>query len=104
MTPIDRRSFLKASGAVLAASATASAQDPKAAKGWRKAFMLGGVTSGAIEPHFQRLKDAGFEGVELISPNKLDPAEVVQARDKTGLVIHGVSGSRHWQDTLSSPD
>ena len=25
-------------------------------------------------------------------------------RDETGLVIHGVSGSRHWQDPLSDPD
>src|SRR5205814_1726294 len=25
-------------------------------------------------------------------------------RDKTGLVIHGVSGARHWRDTLSDPD
>jgi L-ribulose-5-phosphate 3-epimerase len=29
---------------------------------------------------------------------------VLRARDKTGLVIHGVSGSKHWKDTLSDPD
>ncbi len=53
---------------------------------------------------FELLKDAGFEGVELISPNELDLKEVLAAHDKTGLVIHGVSGSRHWRDTLSDPD
>ena len=54
-------------------------------------------------PHFQLLKEAGFEGVELISPNELDRDEVLKARDKTGLVIHGVSGSRHWKDTALRP-
>ncbi len=53
---------------------------------------------------FQLLKEAGFEGVELISPNRLDRRAVLEARDQTGLVIHGVSGARHWQDTLSDPD
>ncbi len=32
------------------------------------------------------------------------PRRRPRARDRTGLVIHGVSGSRHWQDTLSDPD
>ena len=66
--------------------------------------MLGSVTKGPVLPAFQLLKDAGFEGVELISPNQLDLKEVLAARDKTGLVIHGVSGGRHWQDPLSDPD
>jgi hexulose-6-phosphate isomerase len=50
------------------------------------------------------LKEAGFDGVELISPNDLDLREVLAARDETGLIIHGVSGARHWQDPLSDPD
>ena len=29
---------------------------------------------------------------------------MLAARDKTGLVIHGVSGGRHWQEPLSDPD
>ncbi len=66
--------------------------------------MLGGVSEGSPLAAFQLLKEAGFEGVELISPNRLDRRAVLEARDQTGLVIHGVSGSRHWQDTLSDPD
>ena len=66
--------------------------------------MLGGVTKGPVLPTFELLKEAGFEGVELISPNQLDRDEVLAARDKTGLVIHGVSGRRHWQEPLSDPD
>jgi hexulose-6-phosphate isomerase len=106
MNPIDRRTFLKSTGAGLAAASLAG--ETRAAEGpsspWKKAFMLGGVRSGPILPTFELLKEAGFQGVELVSPNKLDRDEVLKARDKTGLVIHGVSGSRHWQDTLSDPD
>lgn len=108
MSPIDRRHFLKTTAATLAASALATnptqagpAQSPPP---WRKAFMLGGVSSGSISPHFELLKSVGFEGVELISPNQLDRDEVLKARDKTGLVIHGVSGALHWKDRLSDPD
>src|SRR5262249_22217069 len=82
-------------------TAPAVAAPPRAR--WKKAYMLG-QTEGPILPTFQKLKDAGFEGVELISPNKLDQAEVLKARDQTGLVIHGVSGGMHWSHPLSSPD
>ncbi len=34
----------------------------------------------------------------------VDRDEVLRARDKTGLIIHGVSGTKHWQQTLSDPD
>jgi len=109
MNRTDRRSFLRTAGAaVVAASLPGRAQIASAAEGpknpWKRAFMLGGLSEGSPLPVFQLLKEAGFDGVELISPNKLDPQEVQSARDKTGLVIHGVSGSRHWRDTLSDPD
>src|SRR5262245_6303807 len=109
MNAIDRRTFLATAGAGLAGAAVVGATQPATAAAaagspWKKAFMLGGVSTGPVLPHFQRLKEAGFEGVELVSPNKLDRDEVLRARDETGLVIHGVSGSRHWQDTLTDPD
>jgi hexulose-6-phosphate isomerase len=103
MGTVDRRTFLAASGAAIAASSLARAAGGASAP-WRKAFMLGGVNSGPILPHFERLKAAGFQGVELISPNRFDREEVLRARDATGLVIHGVSGARHWRDTLSDPN
>ena len=106
MQPIDRRTFLKATGTAVAASALIVSAEPAEAAPirWKKAFMLGGVASGPVLGHFQLLRDAGFEGVELISPNEFDRDEVLRAREKTGLVIHGVSGSRHWKETLSDPD
>jgi L-ribulose-5-phosphate 3-epimerase len=106
MQPLDRRTFLKAAGATLAASTltatTATAQEPKSR--WKKAFMLGAVEKGPVLEHFKLLKEAGFEGVELLSPNGFDVNEVLKARDETGLVIHGISGSVHWKSPLSSPD
>jgi hexulose-6-phosphate isomerase len=109
MNTLDRRGFLQLSGAAIASaslgtSAQAAPAAAQASTGWKKAFMLGGVSKGPILPHFRKLKDAGFQGVELISPNQLDRDEVLRARDETGLIIHGVSGSRHWRDTLSDPD
>ena len=107
MTPTDRRTFLKAAGAALAATAlpggpSLGADDAR--PGWKKAFMLGAVSKGPVLGHFQLLKEAGFEGVELLSPNGFDRDEVLKARDSTGLIIHGISGSRHWESPLSSPD
>jgi len=106
MKAIDRRTFLAAAGGLAAGAALGkSAVALEAAKPkWRRAFMLGGLTKGPALPTFELLKEAGFEGVELISPNELDLNEILAARDKTGLVIHGVSGGRHWADPLSDPD
>jgi hexulose-6-phosphate isomerase len=109
MDPIERRTFLRtaalttASSFLASRSAAAFADEP-GARHWKKAFMLGGLNQGSPMETFQLLKEAGFEGVELISPNRLDRRAVLEARDRTGLTIHGVSGSRHWQDTLSDPD
>ncbi len=109
MDPIERRTFL-GTAAATAASAWLGSRSPSASAAdagrnrWKKAFMLGGVSAGSPLESFRLLKEAGFEGVELISPNRMDRRTVLEARDQTGLIIHGVSGSRHWQDTLSDPD
>jgi len=110
MESIDRRSFLKTTGATLATAALASAPSHAAAAApdgvqWKKAFMYGGaLKSGTVQDEFQLLKDAGFEGVEIQSPNNVDRDEIVRARDKTGIVIHGVCCSKHWESPLSDPD
>jgi len=109
MEPIERRNFLRRKGATLAAAALANrtsvaSGDESFKNPWQKAFMLGGLSKGSPLSTFQLLKEAGFEGVELISPNNLDLHEVLSARDKTGLIVHGVSGGRHWRDPLSDPD
>lgn len=54
---------------------------------------------------FRVLADLGFEGVELRCPNESrSRSEVLQARDQTGLSIHGVLNAGNWSQPLSSPD
>jgi len=58
----------------------------------------------SILDKFQMLKDIGFDGVEMDSPNDLDNDEIIEARNKTGLEIPGVINSVHWKSPLSHPD
>ncbi len=72
----------------------------------RKAVKFGMIQEPdlSIAEKFQLLKDLGFDGVEMDSPNDLDQGEVIAARDTAGLPIHGVVDSVHWTQTLSDPD
>lgn len=56
---------------------------------------------GGLTEKFQVLKDLGFDGVELSSPNNFKVEEVEAAMKETGLPVHGVVDSRHWNKTLS---
>ena len=104
-----RRDFMKTSAASAAAitlGAPADAQETTdARRDIKKAVKLGMVAGElSLLEKFQLLKDLGFDGVELDSPNNLDPDAVLAARDQTGLSIHGVVDSVHWRDTLSDSD
>ena len=114
---IDRREFLRLCGAgaalapfaMLPASSQARAAVEQDGSGKLypvklalKYDMIGIKVS--VEHRFSLIKRIGFEGVEMNSPDKVDRDEVVRARDKTGIVIHGVVDSIHWQKRLSDPD
>lgn len=58
----------------------------------------------SILEKFQMIKELGFDGVELDAPNDLPVAEVLRARDQTGLLIPGVINSAHWKTPLTDPD
>ena len=58
----------------------------------------------SVMDKFKLVKDLGFDGVELDSPNDLDEKEILAARDKTGLEIPGTVNSYHWKMPLSDPD
>ncbi|MEM9325073.1 MAG: sugar phosphate isomerase/epimerase family protein [Bacteroidota bacterium] len=58
----------------------------------------------SIEDKFRLVKDLGFHGVEMDSPNELDDKEILKARDATGIEIPGVVNSVHWRAPLSHPD
>lgn len=98
-----RRDFLLTTAAVALAARTAAAAPakPKLKKAVKYSMVAG---NGTPLEKFELLKRLGFQGVEIDSPNSLDLPALVAARDKTGVVIHGVIDSAHWRDTLSSPD
>ena len=58
----------------------------------------------SILEKFKLVKELGFHGVELDSPNGLNEKEILEARDQTGLEIPGVVNSVHWKQPLSHPD
>lgn len=60
--------------------------------------------NASLRDKFQLLRDLGFDGVELSSPNTFDPDEVLAARDASGLAIAGVVDSVHWSQPLNHPD
>lgn len=64
--------------------------------------MIGGA--GSVLDKFALAKSVGFEGVELDSPLDIDRRAVVDAIQKTGVVVHGVIDSTHWQKRFSDPD
>ncbi len=69
----------------------------------RKGIMWGNIGFGStILEKFQAAKDAGFDGVEVMS--HLNRDEVLAARAATGLLIPSVCGEMHWKYLLSDPD
>lgn len=104
MGALDRRSLL-AAGAALGASLALSARAARPRGGLRLALKYGMIDAGSsVREKFTIARAAGFDGVEMDSPTDLDLAEVLAARDATGLAIPGVVDSVHWRDTLSHPD
>lgn len=105
---MNRRDFLFHSAAALALSSLAAgAAEPKPRRPHKKGFMfqmLSGPTANALKlrDKFQLLRDAGFDGVEVLSA--MDQAEVLAARDATGLAIPSVVISTHWAKPLSDPN
>ncbi len=107
--PTDRRAFLQALaaaglGAAALGSQTAWAEEPH--KRIKKAVKYGmiKVPDASIEDKFKLIKSLGFQGVEFDSPSDINRAEAAAARDATGIKIHGVIDSVHWQIRLSDPD
>jgi hexulose-6-phosphate isomerase len=70
----------------------------------RKAVKYGMIgEGGSVQEKFELIKSLGFEGVELDSPGGPNADEVTAAREKTGVVVHGVVDSVHWNIRLSDP-
>lgn len=104
--PGSRRTFLK-QGAVLAAAAAAPGLWAEEASARPKRKIPKGIMfatvglKGTVLEKFQQIKAAGFDGAEAMS--HMNQAEVIAARDATGLAVPSVCGSKHWDKTLSHP-
>ncbi len=101
---------MAAAGAA-AISAHAFGQPPQVAakpkRTLRKAVMYGMIGAGkTIEDKFQILKDTGYHGVEMDSPSNNNLDEVLAAQAKTGIKVHGLVDSKHWDRKcyLNAPD
>ncbi len=100
-----RREFLKASAlAAVALPPLAGAQGTSVAAGKKRQIkkgMMYGSVPGSLPllEKFKLIRQAGFEGVEVNSG--MDQAEVLQARDATGLVIVSVVDAVHWEKSLA---
>ncbi|MEE2775365.1 MAG: sugar phosphate isomerase/epimerase family protein [Acidobacteriota bacterium] len=101
---LDRRRFLTLATASAAAAMAPVSTGAAPRDGMMKALKIGMIrVDGSVEDKFRAAAAAGFDGVELDSPNELDTAEVLAARDATGLEIPGVVDSVHWRQHLSDP-
>jgi hexulose-6-phosphate isomerase len=108
---MKRKDFLKIAASATAGSFFAPAYFNSNARAstskvsLKKSLKFGMVKENlSLMDKFKLLKDLGFDGVELDSPNDLDKKEILEARDKTGLVIPGTVNSYHWKYPLSDPD
>ena len=105
-----RKDFLKiaagvTAGSFISPSLFAKTYAAPAAVKIKKCLKFGMVKEDlSTMDKFKLLKDLGFDGVELDSPNQLNKKELLDARDKTGLEIPGTVNSVHWKSPLSDPD
>jgi len=106
---LKRRTFIKQSATasiVLAAAPNILCTPPVPDRPLiKKSLKFGMIKEDlSVMDKFKLVKDLGFDGVELDSPNDLDEKEILAARDKTGLEIPGVVNSVHWKSPMSHPD
>jgi hexulose-6-phosphate isomerase len=102
---MDRRSFLAASTATLAASSLLAADGDAKKPSLKKAVKYGMIgIKGSAADKLNLVKKLGFQGVEIDSPSGIDLDELNKAVKETGIVVHGVIDSVHWGQPLSSSD
>src|SRR5438309_10347709 len=100
---MNRRSFLKISAASAAATAFVPSASAASKRNLRKAIMYSTIgVKGSVLEKFRVMKEAGFEGVELVGGMNRD--EMIAAFKETGLQAASVCDHIHWVKTLSAPD
>lgn len=106
--PIGRRDFLRVTAAVTAAvlggpRLYSDDKKPKLKKAVKYAMVQ---LKGSHRDRLELAKKCGFLGVEIDSPGTPNLDDLVAASKATGVVVHGVIDSVHWNKThaLSHPD
>lgn len=111
----SRREFFRHSGSTLTAAAMTSTVATRLAADDDASFEIGQKiwkslkwnmirTEGSTLEKFQMLKEIGYDGVELDSPDGVDKREAIAASRRTGLPIEGIVNSTHWNVRHSDPD
>lgn len=110
---LTRREFLTASAAALIVASRprfvpAQAAEPDNLHIGRhiyKSLKWGMIKHpGTTLEKFTLLKELGYDGVEIDSPEGVDTQEAIEASRRTGLPIEGIVNSTHWNVRHSDPD
>ena len=111
---MNRKNFIKTSTGIVAATAlpfssfanTKQSENMNAKKVMLKKSLVYGMIDEdlSMADKFKLVKDLGFDGVELNSPNDFDTSEVLEAKEKSGIELPSVINKDHWSKPLSDPD
>lgn len=107
--PIGRRDFLRVTAAVTAAvlggpdTSAADEKKPRLKKAVKYAMIQ---HKGSHRDRLELARKCGFLGVEIDSPGTKELEDLAAASKATGVAVHGVIDSVHWNKThtLSHPD
>lgn len=71
----------------------------------KKSLGLGMINEElSLTDKFKLVKDLGFHGVELNAPVEYTMAEILSAKEKSGIELPTVVNKDHWSSPLSDPD
>ena len=111
---MNRKNFLKTSTGIVAATAlpfssfanTKQSNNMNAKKVMLKKSLVYGMIEEdlSMADKFKLVKDLGFDGVELNSPNDFDTSEALEAKEKSGIELPSVINKEHWSKPFYPPD
>lgn len=119
---MNKREFIKSAAVIAGATAVnplVSAVTPsvstsvlqgKSSQGMKEVTLKKSLGFGMIDEKlsltdkFKLVSDLGFHGVELNSPVDFPIAEILNAKEKSGIELPSVVNKDHWSSPLSDPD
>ncbi len=119
---MNKREFIKSAAVIAGASvvtpltsavaspASTSVSQARSSQGVKKVTLKKSLGFGMINEElsltdkFKLVKDLGFHGVELNSPVDFPMAEILSAKEKSGIELPSVVNKDHWGSPLSDPD